>query len=285
MAKKHGHYCKVCGEYKSNESFSGSGHASHICKKCAALPAAQRSEEMVLTKLWNLPWQLSAQQRDWLKGLQNDSRPEVASTAKELYADRFPYAARNARKKQLHILHMEFSVCGEVIDEYGDVCCEDIQFALDQKEHTVTLHRENEAMQVTLTEKDMRKLLNVIVNNYEVFCWEDDYGFSNTADADDLFEDEWDAEFPDEEAPEEPEYEDSPSWTVSVRYTNGEAQEMRGYDDLPDRVNELALELLALFEDEFDMEDDESDSDPDVRQARLLMRSISQNRKNFNFGK
>ena len=103
MAKKHGHYCKVCGEYKSNESFSGSGHASHICKKCAALPAAQRSEEMVLTKLWNLPWQLSAQQRDWLKGLQNDSRPEVASTAKELYADRFPYAARNARKKQLHI--------------------------------------------------------------------------------------------------------------------------------------------------------------------------------------
>ena len=33
--KKHrGHYCKVCGEYKSNESFSGKGHAQHICKKC-----------------------------------------------------------------------------------------------------------------------------------------------------------------------------------------------------------------------------------------------------------
>ena len=26
MAKKHGHYCKVCEEYKSNESFSGKGH-------------------------------------------------------------------------------------------------------------------------------------------------------------------------------------------------------------------------------------------------------------------
>ena len=26
--KKHkGHYCKICGEYKSNESFSGKGHA------------------------------------------------------------------------------------------------------------------------------------------------------------------------------------------------------------------------------------------------------------------
>lgn len=62
MSKKHGHYCKVCGEYKSNESLSGSGHAAHICKKCAALPAAQRSETMILTKLWNLPWQLFAHQ-------------------------------------------------------------------------------------------------------------------------------------------------------------------------------------------------------------------------------
>ena len=29
-----GHYCKICGEYKSNESFSGKGHAQHICKEC-----------------------------------------------------------------------------------------------------------------------------------------------------------------------------------------------------------------------------------------------------------
>ena len=52
---------------EGNERFSGRGHAAHICKKCAALPAAQRAEDMTLTKLWNLPWQLSAQQRDWLK--------------------------------------------------------------------------------------------------------------------------------------------------------------------------------------------------------------------------
>ena len=36
--KKRGHYCKVCGEYKANEKFSGKGHAAHICKTCAALP-------------------------------------------------------------------------------------------------------------------------------------------------------------------------------------------------------------------------------------------------------
>ena len=34
MAKKkrQGHYCRICGEYKANEKFSGKGHAQHICK-------------------------------------------------------------------------------------------------------------------------------------------------------------------------------------------------------------------------------------------------------------
>ncbi len=30
--KKRGHYCKVCGEYKANEKFSGKGHAGHMHK-------------------------------------------------------------------------------------------------------------------------------------------------------------------------------------------------------------------------------------------------------------
>ena len=259
MAKKCGHYCKVCGEYKANERFSGRGHAAHICKKCAALPAAQRSEDMTLTKLWNLPWQLSALQRDWLKGLRNDSRPEVSSTARELYADRFPYAARNERKKQLQISHMEFAVCGEVFDEYGDGCYRELQFTLDRKEHAVWLRHGDETAQVTLTIKEMRKLLNVIVNNYEIFCWEEDYG---TSDTDALWEDDWDEETTaEQEIPDEPEDEDSPSWEVSICYLNGETQEMRGYDDLPDRVNDLTLELLFLFEDEPDAEDFEPEDE------------------------
>jgi len=32
--KKQGHYCRICGEYKANEKFSGKGHAQHICKDC-----------------------------------------------------------------------------------------------------------------------------------------------------------------------------------------------------------------------------------------------------------
>ena len=48
MAKKkhQGHYCKVCGEYKSNESFTGKGHKNHICKKCAKLSKEDRERMM-----------------------------------------------------------------------------------------------------------------------------------------------------------------------------------------------------------------------------------------------
>lgn len=48
MAKKRhqGHYCKVSGEIKSNESFSGKGHKNHICKKCAQLPNDVRQQMM-----------------------------------------------------------------------------------------------------------------------------------------------------------------------------------------------------------------------------------------------
>ncbi len=33
--KPHGHYCRICQQYKANEKFSGRGHAAHICKACA----------------------------------------------------------------------------------------------------------------------------------------------------------------------------------------------------------------------------------------------------------
>ena len=65
--KKHGHYCKVCGEYKANEKFSGKGHAAHICKSCASLPPEKQAEQMTINRLLNLPWRLSKEQISWLK--------------------------------------------------------------------------------------------------------------------------------------------------------------------------------------------------------------------------
>ena len=65
--KKRGHYCKICGEYKSNEKFSGKGHAAHICKTCASLPPEKKSEMAAMNRLLNLPWRLSKEQISWLK--------------------------------------------------------------------------------------------------------------------------------------------------------------------------------------------------------------------------
>ena len=88
--KKHGHYCKVCGEYKANENFSGKGHASHICKSCASLPAEKQAELMTLNRLLNLPWRLSKEQLSWLKNRLKDRRPDVRALAQEQYEMRFP---------------------------------------------------------------------------------------------------------------------------------------------------------------------------------------------------
>ena len=75
--KKNGHYCKVCGEYKANEKFSGKGHAAHICKSCASLSPEKQAEQMTVNRLLNLPWRLSKEQISWLKNRMKDKRPEV----------------------------------------------------------------------------------------------------------------------------------------------------------------------------------------------------------------
>lgn len=46
MKRFKGHYCKVCGSYHSNESFSGKGHSRHICRKCSKLPIEKQKESM-----------------------------------------------------------------------------------------------------------------------------------------------------------------------------------------------------------------------------------------------
>ncbi len=37
-----GHYCRICGKTRSNESFSGKGHREHVCKACARIPKEER---------------------------------------------------------------------------------------------------------------------------------------------------------------------------------------------------------------------------------------------------
>ena len=88
--KKHGHYCKICGEYKANEKFSGKGHAAHICKTCSTLPPEKKAEMLAINRLLNLPWQLSKEQKDWLRRRTHDRRTEVKALAQQQYEVRFP---------------------------------------------------------------------------------------------------------------------------------------------------------------------------------------------------
>ena len=87
--KMKGHYCKICGEYKANEKFTGKGHAAHICKACASLPAGKKAEAETLSRIRNLPFRLSDEQRKWLKKRTKDARPAVKALAQEEYDLRF----------------------------------------------------------------------------------------------------------------------------------------------------------------------------------------------------
>jgi len=67
MAKKKlpGHYCRICGERKSNESFSGKGHAAHICKVCAALLQEKKNEQQILNRLAGAAMKYPRARKDW----------------------------------------------------------------------------------------------------------------------------------------------------------------------------------------------------------------------------
>ena len=235
--KPHGHYCKICGEYKANEKFSGKGHAAHICKACQSLPVEERNKEAILTRMMNLPFHLSKEQISWLKKHRKDKRPEVSEAAKAVFAERFPYAERNERKGQLHVGRLEFYVDSPLIDEYGDEFDFCGTFVIDKKTCTISVESSGKTETVTLDRKSMNKLLKSVIHYYEVFCWEEDY----ICEA----------------------YDDDHSvWKIHIEYLNGGTQDIQSSDDLPHKVEELAEELLGYFEpDEFDNEEFDEDTD------------------------
>jgi len=261
MSKKknrlHGHYCKICGEYKANEKFSGKGHAAHICKSCSRLSAAEKAAAMDINRLMNLSMRrLSDSERKWLEAKVHDKRPEVAEMARDVYRACFPHAERNAMKKQLIINTLSFEVHTEVYDGYGDMESVDRQLKLDRKSCILSMkdfHADGVEQSITLESKQMAKLLRYIVHTLEVFMWGRDYSLTTDKDifSDDFFAGETFDEFglDEREEVQEKEPEVDPSWRVRVEYANHMAQDMSSYDDyLPERPEELYFCLLEYFE-------------------------------------
>lgn len=95
MAKKkkhkpHGHYCRICGEIKSNEKFSGKGHTAHICKACHALPVERRNELENINKINRIQenFFISKENLKRLKKYASDKRyPESSKYAQDALAD------------------------------------------------------------------------------------------------------------------------------------------------------------------------------------------------------
>ena len=265
MSKKknrpHGYYCKICGEYKTNEKFSEKAHAAHICKACSRLSASEKVAAMDINRLMTFPMRrLSGSEKKWLKAKIKDERPEVADTAQEIYNVCFPYAERNAMKKQLIINTLSFEIHTEVYDEYGDMEMTDRLFTIDRKSRVLTMmdfHADSSEQSIVLEGGKIAKLLRYIVHTLEIFMWEQDYCLN--PDEDDFFTDillgegiyEDDLEEKEEALPAEPE--GRPSWQVHIEYSNHTVQDICSYEDyLPDRPEELYLSFMEYFEPDED---------------------------------
>lgn len=224
-----GHFCKVCGMRKSNESFSGRGHAAHICKACSRLSPARQAEEMTLRRLENLPLRrLSESEMTWLKNRTHDHRPEVKSLACMVYAERFPRQARNQKKQELSIQTLTLSINGEICDSFGDPVYVNESYQVSRTPPTVVRTQEDGAPQtIAPPPKILTKLLKWTVHTLEIFWWVEDYCAPVDVEQEDV---------------------DSPLWSVHVEYSNGEVQDMESADDLPDHVLELLFALAELFE-------------------------------------
>ena len=263
MPKKnrpHGHYCKICGEYKANEKFSGKGHAAHICKVCSRLSAAEKAAAMDMNRLMSFPMRrLSDSERKWLQAKMHDKSPEVADMAREIYNVCFPHAERNAMKKQLVINTLSFELHTEVYDGYGDTEMADQRFTIDRKSCVLTMtdfQTESGEQSVTLEGGQMAKLLRYIVHTLEIFMWGQDYCLNHDEKDYVPFPDGEEGFFMEDlkdrlEIQPQKEQEGRPSWRVQVEYSNHTVQDDSSYEDyLPERPEELYLLLLEYFEPE-----------------------------------
>lgn len=271
--RRHGHYCKICGEYKSNEKFSGKGHAAHICKTCSRLSAAEKAEAQTITRLMNFNMgRLSDGERKWLENRVHDRRPEVAKLAREVYNAHFPYAERNARKKRLLINTLVFEIHTEAFDECGDEIPVNKRFTADRRSRILTMtdfDADGAERSVTLDGGKMSTLLRWAVHSLEIFMWAEDYNLNPSQSSvpprfdllPEYWPEDWDEEDEEEahdDEPAEDEPEDEISWRVQIEYADETMQEITACGVyLTDRPEDLYLEMLEYFEPETDDFDEE----------------------------
>ena len=79
-----GHWCRICGATKSNESFSGKGHKNHICKECSRKPKEEIEKIDHLAEIINFMDQsnISKKNKKRLKELTDSENKKISELAK-----------------------------------------------------------------------------------------------------------------------------------------------------------------------------------------------------------
>jgi hypothetical protein len=264
------HYCRICGEYKANEKFSGKGHATHICKACAKKSPAQKSEDITINRLHGMALRyLSESEIKWLKNRRNDNRSEVQELAREIFEMKFPRQARNEIKQKLHIQNIVFHVRGEIFDGDGCEHFTNVEFTAETSGKIIrkSFDGDNgfiEEKSIDIGVKGIKKLFNVAVHNYDISFWEADFCRGIYYDPDfDIYD------FEDDDSDESEQLENNgddelddrtPTWSVAIKYKNETEQNTKGYDSIPYPAIELFEDFEGYFFDE-DLSENDFDED------------------------
>jgi hypothetical protein len=274
--KPHGHYCKVCGQHKSNEKFSGKGHAAHICKQCASMPIAERNGEMTFRKIEGMAFRhLSEAEIKWLRGKMNDADPAIRDAARSAHGIKFPHYERNMSKKGLTARALEFFIHGTVWDEYGDEVPVNMRFFVDNNGAMRRIDYdapENEReTSIHIGQTKALKFLKAVVQQLNAPFWNEDYDLNGSddddfdfgIDGDNFFSDEDDVDGSSE--PEEAPDENRKSvWTLRLVLNKGGETTQTSYREyIQDEPQDLFWSLMEWFEpeEEFDDEDFEGIED------------------------
>lgn len=263
--KPHGHFCKICGEYKANEKFSGKGHAAHICKPCAALPAAERSVRQTIRKIENMAFRyLNKSEIQWLRGKMNDSRLEVSAVAQEVHQMKFPHYALNQAKKELKAFALELYLHDTVWTGYGDDLDVHAFVSLDDagafRFVDYNAPEAEREVQLSLDPAEARRCLRYAVHELDAPFWYEDC--DDTDLSEDPFPDllpEYRPDFPDTEGTDGDEGPSDkgkePLCTLHLSLNTGADKTLAFYHQTPEQAVELFWMLMAYLDD--DDEDEE----------------------------
>ncbi|MFI3326977.1 MAG: hypothetical protein R3Y35_12535 [Clostridia bacterium] len=239
-----GHYCKICGEHKANEKFSGKGHSNHICKSCSKLSAERKSELMALTKIHNMSLKyINETDKKWLKNKTRDKRESVRTLAEEVYNAKFPFEERNRKKKSLRLNEFEVAFRFPLWEEFADDIEVKSKYKLNRETGVLEWLNEitGKTKFVELEKSEVNAFFKWMINDLEVFCWDKDYNLENDDDLLDSFFD-----LPKIENVE-------PYWEVLLKYADETEQNIQSYNtELYENIYELYMRLLDYFEEDND---------------------------------